>query len=55
MADEKEEPWEPMLPKLRPVSQERAREIAEEYTKHMRERVEQAQKEQNRSQDTEPE
>jgi hypothetical protein len=40
--DEKQKAPAPVLPRLCPVSQERAREIADEYTKHMREKVEQA-------------
>jgi hypothetical protein len=53
MADEKVKPREPVLPKLRPVSQERTRETAEEYTKHMREKVEQARQKQTESHDAE--
>lgn len=34
--NEKQKAPAPVLPRLRPVSQERAREIAEEYTKHRR-------------------
>jgi hypothetical protein len=55
MADDKAKPRETVLPKLRPISHERAREIADEYTKHMLEKVEQARKKQKGNHDAQAE
>lgn len=53
--NEKHKPPAPVLPRLRPVSQERAREIADEYNKHMREKVEQARQKQKGNHDAQVE